>query len=231
VAGLPLEVVARSSSYVAVRYLPVLPVPSVDVVGMSSARLRRLSSATGVSALALGAIAKVESASLGDKAHRFEPHVFLRRVGGLSRGDDAYKSVDSLKLLAAEHGISYSPRSGGYVSFVRSETDWSAYELAAALSFDDAVLSSSWGRFQVMGFNFPATFKADLPGTVQRFVENPAEFSDVTLFHWFASRPAAVDAARSADWVSFAVLYNGKAEPYASRISSAYSELAAGGGS
>jgi hypothetical protein len=72
---------------------------------------------------------------------------------------------------------------------------------------DPALLSTSWGRFQVMGFNFD---KAGFASVVE-FVNAVAvdEAAQLAAFVGFIRSVGLADELRKQDWVSFSRAYNG----------------------
>lgn len=79
---------------------------------------------------------------------------------------------------------------------------------AAALDPHAALMSASWGLFQIMGFNFrPAGFQ-----TPEAFVESirGGDDNDMTAFaNFIQANPAMLSALRNHDDRTFAALYNG----------------------
>lgn len=131
--------------------------------------------------------------------------------------------------------------SGGNPAAVRFETrvfrnrtgqtveghDRAAFQRAYAINPLEAVNSTSWGWFQVMGFHgFPEMFGG--PGqAVRAFDANPEEVGMRLFKRWMDSprHAAAKLAARTLNFAQFARFYNGcgdSCERYASRMQQNY---------
>lgn len=100
---------------------------------------------------------------------------------------------------------------------------------ACALDRDAALRATSWGKFQVMGFNFSACGF----DTVQSFVNAmyTSEAAQLEVFCAFVKDAGLVGALKAHDWVAFAKRYNGpgyQANRYDTKLATAYA--AAGGG-
>lgn len=99
-----------------------------------------------------------------------------------------------------------NPVSGGYLG-----KEAELKRLADAESIDEtaALMSASWGLFQIMGFNHKI---CGYP-TVQAFVKDMRESEDfqLTAFSRFVmAQPGMLNALRRKDWAAFAAMYNGK---------------------
>jgi hypothetical protein len=162
---------------------------------------------------AIQAFAEVEAGPYGpwmpDGDHPvvlFERHVFCRLTHGV------YDDV--------EPGLS-NPKPGGY----GAHADQPA-RLARARELDDeaAVKATSWGLFQVMGFNHRLAGYAVL-------ADFEASMREEVCWHlgafacFVGSQPKLAAAIRRHDWWTAARLYNGKdhaKHDYAGRLTRAY---------
>lgn len=95
---------------------------------------------------------------------------------------------------------------------------------AVLLNREAALQSASWGRFQLMGFNYGACGF----GSVQAFVNAmyAGEPEQLQAFVRFLS-PAMKAALRANDWARFASMYNGqsyKANRYDEKMAAAFSK-------
>jgi len=170
--------------------------------------------------------------------------------------------IDALDAdLAQESGVSVPAlrairqiESGGNPRAIRFETrvfrdrtgrtvegsNRAAFERAYALDPLEAVNSTSWGWFQVMGFHgFPAMYGG--PAEAVRAFDADPEAVSLALFKRWMSRPSeqarrAKEAAARLDFARFAAAYNGcSLEPgashpcdrYESRMRAAYERAAA----
>ena len=136
----------------------------------------------------LEAFRLTESGSGGPGALRFEPHVFLRAV--------------------PEADIPYTPSDRGAWSLVRSETGLEAFQRAFAIDRAEAVKSTSWGLYQVLGGHLLKIWP-DPEEAVLRFQADSERVSHSLLVSWMRPNPRALRAAREMDWEELALRYNG----------------------
>lgn len=99
------------------------------------------------------------------------------------------------------------------------------FEQAMKLDRTSALLSTSFGLFQVMGFNYAECgFK-----TVQQFLNAmcKSENSQLAIFTQFIINRGLADELRDLRWADFARLYNGPGQVpyYADKMSKAYVKL------
>ena len=171
-----------------------------------SARVARLQRITGLAARLLHAIQTVESRGRDDVL-RFEPHVFLKKRPDL-RGK-----------------IPYTPKNPPRQtwSVVRSETDRLAFNRAFRLAPEEAVRSTSFGSYQVMGWALLPE-GANPAAAVAKFWAWPDAVSDRMFARWIERNPGAKQAALQKNWVEFARRYNGEGQKdhYGSMIAAAY---------
>lgn len=102
--------------------------------------------------------------------------------------------------------------------------EWKAYEAAYKLNADAAMLSTSWGLGQVMGFNFKAAGFKTVKDMVDKFSESEMEQLR-GMFNFIKSNNKLITALRVKDWATFARYYNGpkyKDFKYDTRLAEAY---------
>jgi peptidoglycan hydrolase-like protein with peptidoglycan-binding domain len=150
----------------------------------------------GCSVAAVRAVALVESAGAGflpDGRPKllFERHVFHARTSG--------------RFSAANPDISSSKR-GGYLGGTR---EYDRLRAAILLDRGTALQSASWGKFQVMGFNFAACGHPDVESFVAAMVLG--EPAQLAAFVAFIQAKRLDGALIRHDWASFAQGYNGSA--------------------
>lgn len=146
---------------------------------------------------AIMAVAKVESRGSGFDPEGFpitlfEGHWFHRYTKG--RFADEYPTLSYPKWTRQFYGRSWAEEKE---------------RLAQAMELDrtSAMLSASWGMFQIMGFNFSRCgFK-----TVQQFVNAMCKDEDTQLliFTNYVINSGLDDELRDCRWADFARLYNG----------------------
>ena len=148
----------------------------------------------------LRAVIRVESAGRGFHPRTglpvilFEPHVFHRETDG--------------RHARARPDLSYP--SWGARAYPRSQTErWRQLRAAAALDASAALRSTSWGLFQIMGFNHRACGF----NTVEAFARAHArgERDQLPAFAAFLESRDLAAALREGRWAEFARAYNGPA--------------------
>ncbi|MVM34243.1 DUF3380 domain-containing protein [Spirosoma sp. HMF4905] len=158
------------------------------------------------------AVTEVESGGRGfDLTNRviirFEPHVFHRYTKG------AYDISHPL--------LSYPVWQPGYPKNL--DHSWRLFTEASALDYNAAVMATSFGLFQIMGFNFSACGCK----TVSEFVAamKQSEGEQLRLFVEFVKSRDLDDELKSHNWASFARQYNGagyKANQYDTKLADAF---------
>jgi hypothetical protein len=179
---------------------------------------RALSARLGIEEPTLKAIAEVESAGSGflpppDEEPRilFEGHAFHR----LTKGQ-----------FAADHpDLSYPKWTKKF--YARTpKGEWDRLRRARALDRDAANQATSWGAFQIMGFNYGLCGFS----SVEEMVAAHSAGADQQLeaFAVFIGREPFLSALKNRDWAKFASLYNGPAyakNRYHIRMAQAYAKL------
>lgn len=155
------------------------------------------------------AVAEVESAGAGFQPDGrlkllFERHHFSRLTGG--KYDATHPEISNRKP-------------GGY-----TKDEWARYERAAAIDAEAAAKSTSWGKFQIMGFNHEACGYLSALEMQQDFATGEAAQLRGFVKFILASAPLT-RAIRKCDWASFARCYNGpsyKQNKYDEKMAAAY---------
>ena len=171
---------------------------------------------------AIETIRRVESGS-DPSVLRFEPHVFKRYRSDLVDTNTAYAGYTPTagRPVPYTPGRVYCPpkRKGkcvSTVSYVGSETNRSAFIRAFNVDKMNAILSTSFGYFQVIPTKSEVQKISGKTGdaAAQEFYnlsKKKAEFLSFELLSaWLERSPSAVTAARSKDWLAFTLKYNGK---------------------
>lgn len=97
---------------------------------------------------------------------------------------------------------------------------------ACELDRTAGLMSASWGKFQIMGFNFSICgFR-----TIQKFINAMYKSEEQHLFAFcnYIKNSGLVDCLQNLDWETFAYLYNGpeyKKNRYAERLYKTYFKL------
>ncbi len=163
---------------------------------LNGADFARAALLLGCDQAAIRAVASVESSSSGflkDGRPKilFEAHIFARLTQ--HRFNDAHPSISSRVWNQALY-------SGG-------EKEHDRLARAIDLDRDAALQSASWGKFQIMGFNWSRCgFK-----TLQDFINamHKSEGDHLTAFCHFVKSMGLDDELRAHDWPAFARGYNG----------------------
>ena len=167
----------------------------------------------GVEAAVIQAIEAVESGGR-PAAVRFEPHLWHRKYAEFGLTE------------AQRDQMPFTRNNEVPFSRVGSETNEAAFNKAMTISGPLALYSTSFGLYQVMGYNF-TNFKTDAEGIVARFRADPEGVSYELLVTWFRGNPKAIEAAKNKDWAELARRYNGPANVarYAPRLEREYAAV------
>jgi len=169
--------------------------------------------ALGVESAVIQAIEAVESGGSAS-AIRFEPHKFYEKA--------AEFGVSNTELSK----IPFTRNDKVPFSLVASETNKNAFDRAYAVNAPLAMYSTSFGLYQVLGYNFEG-YRSNPEGELARFKSDPEGVSYELLLTWFKGSPGAKTAAKKKDWEKLASLYNGPAnvKKYAPRLSKEYAAI------
>jgi hypothetical protein len=146
---------------------------------------------------AVMAVARVESSGAG-----FDPEGFPRT---LFEGHWFHRYTNG-KFAASNPTLCYPKWTKQFYGKSWQE-EKARLSQAIALDKTSAMLSASWGMFQIMGFNFSKCgYK-----TVQQFVNDmcKSEDSQLLIFTDYVKNAGLADELRDKRWADFARLYNG----------------------
>lgn len=163
------------------------------------------------------AVAQVESsgggfAPDGFPKTLFEGHWFHKLTKG--KYSAKYPSISYPKWTKEHYGKDW-------------KTERARLDLAISLDRNAALMSASWGMFQIMGFNHAACgYK-----TVQQFVNAMCkdENTQLEVFTGYILENGLADELQRKDWHAFARLYNGPQymqNRYAEKMQKAYEGIA-----
>lgn len=158
----------------------------------------------GCSVAAIKAVAKVEAPSDGfiDDGRctiLFERHKFYAFLA-------VNRSASEMKRLAAQQSDIINSDAGGYKG---GADEWVRFNRALEIDGEAALRATSWGMFQIMGFNF----KGAGYDSVGAFVDamKVTQRNHLRAFVAFIKSEAALlKAIRAENWTDFARAYNGK---------------------
>ena len=162
---------------------------------------------------AIQAVAEVESKGdgflpTGEPKILFERHIFSKRTNGM--------------FDRSNPGVS-NPSPGGYGTYASQHK---RLQEAVALNRNVALMSASWGRFQIMGFNYTlAGFNS-----LQEFVTAMygSEREHLFAFVNYIINTSLNDELREKRWADFARKYNGpdyKKNNYDIKMAEAYKKF------
>lgn len=103
--------------------------------------------------------------------------------------------------------------------YVGGEGEYARLGEAASLDVEAALKSTSWGLFQIMGFNHTRCGFGDVRAFVD-FIRGPDDNDMIAFTNFVQSDLALLQAYRRQDSLNFAGIYNGPGQPeyYASKI-------------
>lgn len=173
----------------------------------------------GCEVAAIKAVSSVEAAGSGFLPSGkckilYEAHIFSRLTG--HKYDASHPNISAPKWDKTLY-------KGG-------QKEWPRLEEAMGIDPTAALSAASWGRFQIMGFNFKiAGFN-----TVQAFVAEmkTGEAAHLRAFVKVVQSMGLADELRRRDWQGFARVYNGPsyaANHYDTKMATAYAMFAKGG--
>lgn len=162
----------------------------------------------------LRALAEVESAGSGFDAHDrpkmlFEPHIFYKLLGPGKARDKAVKA-----------GVAYAKwKSTGY-----PKDSYGRLKKAMAINATIALMSASWGAFQIMGFNHGAAGYVSPEEMVRDFMDD--EDNHVEAAVRFIVNKKLDDDLRAHRWDVIEKVYNGGGYggAYARKMAKAYAK-------
>lgn len=168
----------------------------------------------------LQAVAHVESAGEGFLA----PPSELPKV--LFEGH-AFHKLTQGRFDASHPNLSYPKWDRSKYAKTRLD-EWKRVDAACVLDRIAALQSTSWGAFQIMGFNYAACGFSDVEAFVR--AQHSGAGSQLDVFARFIDRPAFLKPLRAWDWAGFAKLYNGPgyaANQYDSKLEQAHRRFVA----
>ena len=155
-----------------------------------------------VEVAAIKAVAEVESSGDGFLADGqpkilFEPHIFWKQLRA--------KGIDPNLFMEENPDILYPTWKSGAYGPVSKQHD--RMEKAAKINRDAALMSASWGKFQIMGFNWKLCGTASLQEFINEMYKD--EDSHLKCFTNYLKSTFLDDELRNHDWAGFARGYNG----------------------
>jgi hypothetical protein len=202
--------------------VPAEPGPR-DALGLTEADYVAAAARLGCDVAAIKAVAEVESSGRGflpdgRPAILFEAHIFDRLTKGQFRGAvDRYGVPIS---VASWQRNLYGP-SGAH--------QYERLEDAMKLDEKAAVFATSWGKYQIMGFNFASLGYSDIDTFREVISATDEDREHLDMFVQFVLVNGLDDELRAHDWPGFARGYNGPgfaANRYDVKMAAAYARHA-----
>jgi hypothetical protein len=169
---------------------------------------------------AIQAVSDVESVGNGFLADGrckilFEGHQFHRLTGGKYSKDHpaiSYPRWDQTKYAKGQDDQE------------RGAREWDRLNDAANLDRNAGYMSASWGRFQIMGFNYGIVGFTTITDFIAAMMEG-SERNHLLAFVEYVRHAGLDDEIRAKEWPAFARRYNGvlwQKNNYATKLARAY---------
>ena len=187
-------------------------------LGISNEAFKKSAAKIGCDIRAIKAVDNVESRGggflkNGDVKILFEPHIFWKqlRLQGIAptMSDICYPKWNT-------------------IPYGKESEQHSRLQRAVIINRSAALMSASWGRFQIMGFNFKACGCSSIQTFINKMMES--EESQLELFVNYIVSSNLDDELIGKDWRSFASQYNGPLyykNNYDAKLNTAYNLMSA----
>ena len=174
----------------------------------------------GVEPAVIKAVAEVESSGdgflpTGHPKILFEPHVFWAELK--KRGIDPKTITGASDILYPKWGIG---------KYAKTSAQPDRLKRAISINKDAALSSASWGKFQIMGYNWQLSGFATLDAFIAAM--HIDEDQHLHAFINFVKNKNLVDELQRKDWAGFALGYNGsgyKQNKYDEKLAAAYNKF------
>jgi hypothetical protein len=180
--------------------------------------IREAARAIGVEPAALQAVADVEASGTGflpDGRPKilFEGHIMWREL--------RKRGLDPERFSRLYPSIVY--RRWTRKHYIGDAGEYARYEAALKIDEEAAIASTSWGAFQIMGFNYKAAGFEDLRSF--RHAMQSSVLAHLMAICWWMQSNSLVRRLQAKDWEGFARGYNGpgfKVNRYDEKLAAAY---------
>ena len=177
----------------------------------------------GVEPAVIKAVAEVESSGdgflvSGHPKILFEPHVFWKEL--VKRGINPASIPNASDILYQKWGS---------LPYGKNSAQPERLKRAIAINRDSALSSASWGKFQIMGYNWQLAGFATLDAFIAAM--HIDEDQHLHAFVNFVKNKNLVDELQRKDWAGFALGYNGsgyKQNKYDEKLATAYNKFKSG---
>ena len=194
---------------------------------LNESDFQRAATKLGCHVAAVKAVCEVEAPNGGFDASGeprilFEGHKFSALTKG--RYDKTHPTISYPKWVRTFYAK-------GPTSDARNAGEHQRLAEASALDRPAALMSASWGKFQIMGANYGSCGYPTLQGFINAMYAG-VDGHFAAMVGFIRSDADMVRALRRHDWASFARLYNGPAfrqNKYDSKLADAYAQHQQGG--
>ncbi|RAV30766.1 N-acetylmuramidase domain-containing protein [Sinomicrobium soli] len=179
----------------------------------------------GVESAIMHAIAKQESKRNSFWEEEQATILFERHKMWKYLKEDLGKTDEELKKLKDQYPNIVNNNSGGYGSYA---DQYEKLRIAKGIDYTSALKSCSWGKFQVMGFNYDVAFET--PEKMEKAV-NTCEVQQFKFFiGYLENTNGLIQAMKDKDWEKIAEKYNGSSwqtfnPEYADNLKDYYDEF------
>lgn len=182
----------------------------------------RLACLLEVEVAALKAVEKVECGGKegfvepGKPIILFEGHVFWKQL--------ELRKINPNRYVKGNEDILYPNWNSGH--YKGGKYEYIRLEKARAIHREAADASASWGKFQIMGFNYRNCGEKSVGSFVNTMCRS--ELAQFRLAGRFMKRTGILPFLRSKNWVEFACRYNGRgyaSNHYVEKLTNAYKEF------
>lgn len=175
----------------------------------------------GCESKALKALVQVETGGKSgfDAPHKpqilFEGHVFWKSLSTLGFDPEVYAS--------RYPSICYKSWTKKY--YLGGLKEWERFDIASVISWDAAVMSTSFGLFQILGQNWKTCGASSLKDFYEGMVRD--QLQQFVFGVQFLRSSGIHSALAKKDWKEVARLYNGsgQVDEYSKKLSEAYAKL------
>lgn len=200
--------------------------PANNQKTLSQSDYQAAADALGVDVATIMAVTEVEARKAGfypegEPIVLFERHKFYKFLA-------EHRGADVAQNTFATHPNLCNPKAGGYVG---GRAEWFRLQSACAIDRECALLSASFGLFQIMGFNYAyCGFESVDDFGKDISTSEGAQLQAFVAFVSHRQNAGMLEALRKHDWAGFARLYNGvnyAQNDYDSKLSAAYRRYSA----
>lgn len=196
---------------------------------LSSTDIEKLSKLFAIEVNLIKTVLLIESSGEGFADNgkikiQFEPHVFARY---LTQKNIPHTISSNLSESGKKEFI-ISSKGVSFANGVDTQTnEWSAYNSACKIDVDSALMATSFGLGQIMGFNFSLAGYKNVKDMVKDFeISEANQLKGMLTF--IKNQPRMWRALKNKDWETFAMLYNGvayKSMKYDIKLASTFNSL------